>query len=257
MFNWQAGLIIFFITWYLLVTIQSIYVHRVIAHNYFAISKSLEHFFVFCLWFALGFGQHPLWRQYYAVMHRRHHLYSDTEKDPHSPYYFTFEQLCNEQLVMQSHSDPTNPGFIPPAELAELAHRNSSSWIESNLYWKYPKLGQLMFWSMSTLIAGIPGFIVGAIYYYGSSMLVTFVGKWAMHKIGFVEANPHTSDRSQNSFLIALICGFGGEEYHRYHHDDTSKPYFHRRWYQLDLGWVCCKIFIALGLMKLTNSTLP
>jgi stearoyl-CoA desaturase (delta-9 desaturase) len=253
MFNWYAALFIFFITWYVLVTIQSIYVHRVVAHNYFVISKALEHIFVFCLWFVLGFGQHPHWRQYYAAMHRRHHLYSDTEKDPHSPYYFTFNQLCNEQLVMQSHSDQTNPSFISAVELAEFKYKNSSSWSEINIYWKYPKLGQLIFWGLTTSIAGIPGFIVGAIYYYTSSELVTFVGKWAMHKLGFDDENLVTADKSQNSFLLALICGFGGEEYHRYHHDDTTKPYFHRRWYQLDLGWMCCNIFMTLKLMKLSK----
>jgi stearoyl-CoA desaturase (delta-9 desaturase) len=25
----------------------------------------------------------------YAIMHREHHAYSDTEKDPHSPHFFT------------------------------------------------------------------------------------------------------------------------------------------------------------------------
>ena len=250
MFN---GIIIFFVFWYVAVTLQSIYMHRIVAHSYFTISHSLEQFFVFCLWFILGMGVSSDCRQYYAVMHRWHHLYSDTEKDPHSPYHYTFKQLCYEQFVTSSHSDPANPAFVLPAELAEFEYKNSSSWAEINIYWKYPKLGQLIFWTMLTLFVGISGFIVGAIYYFASTEMVTFVGKWGMHKIGTIEINPITLDRSQNSFLLAVICGFGGEEYHRYHHDDTSTPYFHRRWYQIDLGWICCKIFMAMGLMKLAK----
>ena len=33
----------------------------------------------------------------YAIMHREHHAYSDTAKDPHSPYFFTdvFQMMWN------------------------------------------------------------------------------------------------------------------------------------------------------------------
>lgn len=254
MFDWQTALLLFFIAWYGIATIFTVYIHRVLAHSFFDISPILEHFFVFCLWFVAGVGGRFEWRQYFTTSHLRHHRYSDTEKDPHSPYFFTFKQLCNEQLVLRSHNDPSNPSYIPPAELAKYAYQNKASWIESNVYWKYPRLGQITFWIMCTILAGIPGFVVGAIF-YRSNVIITFVGKWAIHKIGSDKENPVTHDRSKNSFLIALVCGFGGEEYHRYHHDDPSKPYFHRHWYQVDLGWVCCRIFMALGLLKLRNPT--
>ena len=36
----------------------------------------------------------------YAMMHREHHAYSDTEKDPHSPHFFTdVFQLMKETII--------------------------------------------------------------------------------------------------------------------------------------------------------------
>src|SRR5262245_31208227 len=47
-------------------------------------SKGWERFFHVCTW--LTQGSSFLSPRAYAILHRMHHAYSDTEKDPHSPH---------------------------------------------------------------------------------------------------------------------------------------------------------------------------
>ena len=49
-------------------------------------SKGWERFFYFMAF--LIQGSSFLNPRAYAILHRMHHTYSDTEKDPHSPHFF-------------------------------------------------------------------------------------------------------------------------------------------------------------------------
>ena len=48
--------------------------------------KHGKGYFIFLTWFTQGSSF--LVPRAYAVMHRMHHEYSDTEQDPHSPHFF-------------------------------------------------------------------------------------------------------------------------------------------------------------------------
>src|SRR5678815_1595269 len=50
-------------------------------------SKGWERFFHLCTY--LSQGSSFLSPRGYAILHRMHHAYSDTEKDPHSPLFAT------------------------------------------------------------------------------------------------------------------------------------------------------------------------
>src|ERR1700739_222027 len=81
-------IIIFFLAhWFLSLFCQTFFLHRYASHKMFTMSKPVERFFY-------GFtilmqGASFLNPRAYAIMHRMHHTYSDTEKDPHSPHFFT------------------------------------------------------------------------------------------------------------------------------------------------------------------------
>ena len=51
----------------------------------FTMNKGWERFFYFLTFFFQGASF--LNPRAYAIMHRMHHAYSDTEKDPHSPHF--------------------------------------------------------------------------------------------------------------------------------------------------------------------------
>ncbi len=78
--------IFFLIHWFLSLFSQTFFLHRYAAHKMFTMNKFWERFFY--LFTFITQGSSFLNPRAYAVMHRMHHAYSDTEKDPHSPHYF-------------------------------------------------------------------------------------------------------------------------------------------------------------------------
>ena len=78
-------LIFLFAHWFLCVFCQTFFLHRYGAHRMFTMSKGWERFFHLLTYVAQGSSY--LNPRGYAVLHREHHAYSDTENDPHSPHF--------------------------------------------------------------------------------------------------------------------------------------------------------------------------
>ncbi len=76
-------LVFFVLHWQISVFFQTFFLHRYGAHRQFTMSKGWERTFHFLTW--LTQGPSYLTPRAYAILHRMHHAYSDTEKDPHSP----------------------------------------------------------------------------------------------------------------------------------------------------------------------------
>ena len=213
--------------------------------NPFVLSPALDHFFRFILWFFCGHSW-PNWQQHYAAMHRKHHATSDTPRDPHSPH-----QLTVKQLLDYKHYEPGRPYYISQSEMELYASDvvSVNDWVERNVYCKYPKLGQQIFWILQTLLFGVIGFILGSIVYFWIGDILVISTNWLCHKVGYT---PHgTSDKSKIVFPIGIIiCG---EELHAHHHNNASTPYFNRHWWEIDTGWWYCKLLMMLRLMKLTT----
>jgi len=71
--------------WYFSLFTQTFFLHRYGSHNMFTMSRFWEKvFFVLTL---IAQGPSFLNPRAYAILHRQHHTYTDTENDPHSPMY--------------------------------------------------------------------------------------------------------------------------------------------------------------------------
>jgi fatty-acid desaturase len=79
-------LLFFFIHWFSSLFFHTFFLHRYASHQMYFTSPFWEKTFYFLTWFFQGSSY--LVPRAYAVMHRMHHAYSDTEKDPHSPHFF-------------------------------------------------------------------------------------------------------------------------------------------------------------------------
>jgi len=244
MFTWPYFLITFLIVYHLANNIFSIYVHRSVGHNHFVINYYLEHFFRFWLWFTLAFGSYYRWKEQYAGQHRKHHRYPDTPLDPHSPHHYTIRQLLD-----YSHNDPTRANFVTDDEIKLYAPgvMPVDDWMQQHIYSQYPKGGILLNWILQTILFGATGFIAGACIYFFIKDYTILAGNYSLHVIGFRPKG--TKDKSVNLSPIGVIMG--GESLHANHHNDVSKPYFHRNWWEIDTGWIYCRLFILLGLMQL------
>src|SRR3989344_1292339 len=80
-------ILIFFLShWFLSLFCQTFFLHRYASHKMFTMNRFWDRFFYFLTFITQGSSF--LNPRAYAIMHRMHHAYSDTEKDPHSPHFF-------------------------------------------------------------------------------------------------------------------------------------------------------------------------
>ena len=73
------------VLWYGGLFFQSFFLHRYSAHQVFTMSKTMERITFVLTW--IFQGPSYLSAYGYGIMHRMHHAFTDTEKDPHSPSY--------------------------------------------------------------------------------------------------------------------------------------------------------------------------
>src|SRR5262245_65917802 len=77
---------IFATHWVVSAFFQSFFHHRYASHRMFTMSPRTER--VWHMMTYLSQGSSYLSPRAYAILHREHHAYSDTERDPHAPGYF-------------------------------------------------------------------------------------------------------------------------------------------------------------------------
>src|SRR4026209_1234344 len=79
-----VSIVVFFVAhWMLSAFFQTFYQQRYGAHRMFTMSRGWERFFHLATFVTQGSSF--LNPRAYAILHRMHHAYSDTEHDPHSP----------------------------------------------------------------------------------------------------------------------------------------------------------------------------
>src|ERR1700743_792033 len=81
----MAVILFFFGIWYTSLFFQTFFHHRYASHAAFKMSRGWEK--VFYIGSFIFQGSSYLSPRAYALMHRMHHAYTDTDKDPHSPSY--------------------------------------------------------------------------------------------------------------------------------------------------------------------------
>src|ERR1043166_9033334 len=85
--------------WFLSLFFQTFFLHRYASHKMFTTSKGWERVFYMMTFDTQGTSF--LNPRAYAIMHRMHHAYSDTEKDPHSPHFFkdVYQMMMHTVLI--------------------------------------------------------------------------------------------------------------------------------------------------------------
>src|SRR5213593_3906876 len=83
----MAILAVFVGHWVLAAFFQSSFHHRYASHRMFTMSRRAERMFHVLTY--LTQGSSYLSPRAYAILHREHHAYSDTARDPHAPGFFS------------------------------------------------------------------------------------------------------------------------------------------------------------------------
>ncbi|AYA35868.1 acyl-CoA desaturase [Hymenobacter oligotrophus] len=217
----------FFAHWYLSLFAQSFFQHRYAAHRMFSMHPLWERFF-FVFTF-LTQGSSFMSPRGYAVLHRMHHAYSDTEKDPHSPHNSTnaFGMMWKTRTAYQEVLKDEHPN----------AHRFAGGdypvWLaleEFGNKW-YTRVGWgvvyvLFYVAFATawwqyLLLPIH-FAMGAVH--GA------IVNWGGHKYGYQNFDNH--DKSRNSLFFDFLTG--GELFQNNHHKLPLRVNFGVKWWELD-----------------------
>ncbi len=241
-------LFLFALHWELSLAIQSMFMHRYSAHRQIEMSPKIEK--VFWILAFVFMGPSYLSAYIYGLLHRLHHAYSDTDKDPHPADLFSgpwglFKLMWRTKKV---YSD-IGKGKYPIDEKMrenlpewEKFDRFASSWwcrlIWAGIYfliylWIGPPLWcYFVFLPIHLTMAPVHGVIIN----------------WFAHKYG--EAPNDTGDSSKNLFKNDRLMG--GESYHNDHHKFPSRANFGANG-QFDRYYHYLLFLQRLGIVKIKN----
>ncbi|HQZ74124.1 MAG TPA: acyl-CoA desaturase [Chitinophagaceae bacterium] len=237
-------ILLFFVAhWYLSLFMQTFLQHRFAAHAAFTMNKFWERFFYGLAYISQGSSY--VSPRVYAIMHRMHHAYTDTDKDPHSP---TFDK--NLFVMMWRVGRLSNGIYNQKVELEPRFLKNLPDWPALD------KIGHSV-WSRLGWIAVYVMFYVqfapSAWWYLlipFHIMMVPFHGmiiNWFAHKYGSVNFNL----KNTSTNLLKVDWLMMGEGYHNNHHKNPSSTNFGFRWYELDPTYVIIRIFSRLKIIKI------
>lgn len=239
----MAVLIFFLAHWFLSLFCQTFFLHRYASHKMFTMSHFWERFF-YGLTILLQ-GSSFLNPRAYAIMHRMHHAYSDTEKDPHSPHFFkdVWQMTMRTKDIYLNYAkykvEPEKPfqGKYPEWPLMD---KISNMWSVRILF----GIGYLLFyiffatqWWMFLLLP--VHFFMGPIH--GA------IVNWCGHKYGYSNYDNH--DHSKNSLPLDFLLM--GELFQNNHHKSPNSVNFAKKWFEFDPTYPIVLLFNKLRIIRL------
>ncbi|MEO5564157.1 MAG: acyl-CoA desaturase [Chitinophagaceae bacterium] len=239
-------ILVFFLShWYLAIFSQTFLQHRYASHSAFSMSKFWERFFYIVAY--IGQGSSYVSPRVYAIMHRMHHAYTDTEKDPHSPKYDD-----NVFSMMWRTRNFTSGVFNGTVEVEERFLKNLTDWPWMDRvahYW-----ASRVFW-MAFYIAFYVLFAPSAWWYLLIPIHMTMlplhgaVINWFAHKYGTINFKLKNTSRNLYPMDFFLL----GEAYHNNHHKSPSSINFGKRWYEMDPIYPVLLLFNRLRIIRINK----
>ena len=228
-----------------IVTISVLY-HRDLAHGAVRVTPRLRR-----LWIAAGPWITGLDPKAWAVMHRRHHAFSDTPDDPHSPVNVGIGGILREQLrgyerviVGLRRGEPAFTRFAEDMDFPLSLRRHASLWVLP-----YALQGAIAL----TLVLTV-GWALGVSYFLGMMShplqggLVNALG----HAVG--GRNFDTPDASRNNALVAWLVL--GEGYQNNHHAYPASAKFSAANHEVDLGFGVYLLLESVGVLSIRHDLL-
>jgi stearoyl-CoA desaturase (Delta-9 desaturase) len=245
-----AVLILFVLHWQLSVFCQSFFLHRYVSHHQFSMSPGWERFFNWLTFVTQNSSY--LNPRGYAILHRMHHAYSDTEKDPHSPkshgnlipglfkMMYRTKNEYHSYAYFEQEPESRFDGVFPRSRFLEWAGK---SWL-MRILWGAAFFGfyaafatawwQWLFLPLHWIMGAMHGAIVN----------------WGGHRYGY--RNFDSDDVSRNTLPFDFLTA--GELYQNNHHKFAMSPNFAVRWWEVDTTYQVMRVMHLLGIIDMSRS---
>jgi stearoyl-CoA desaturase (delta-9 desaturase) len=204
--------------------------HRYFSHRSFATSRVFQ--FLLALIAQSSAQRSVLW---WAAKHRHHHLYSDTQRDVHSPRHTGFVYSHVGWLFARRH-DATDLGRV-----ADFARYPELAWLQ-----RFEVLPAFVLALLCLAIAGWSGLVVG---FFWSTVLV-YHSTFMINSLAHVRGSRRyvTGDDSRNNPLLAFLTM--GEGWHNNHHACPSSARQGFRWWELDMTYYLLRLLALAGIVR-------
>lgn len=181
----------------------TVFYHRVISHKNY-INPYLKTFLLFLSWIGIS-GSLVAW----AGTHRKHHRYTDTDKDPHSPQHMGYLKT-----YWWSSGGDDVVRYVP-----DLLRDKLNVWQHKNYF--------RVLLVLHVIIATLLPFV----WYWALFIVPPFL-MWFAGSI--TNCLSHDDTGPINRFVLGIL--FAGEGWHKNHHDNAADPSFN---HPLDWGhWI-------------------
>jgi stearoyl-CoA desaturase (Delta-9 desaturase) len=233
----------FVVHWLTCVFCQTFFLHRYGAHRMFTMSKGWERFFHLFTYVCQGSSY--LNPRGYAILHREHHAFSDTPRDPHSPTQFS------NAMAMMLHTKHRYDAYAYGRETPEarfdggtpewpFIDKLGQSWVArvawAGAYTAFYAVFATQWWMWLLLPAH---FVMGPIH--GA------IVNWCGHKYGY--QNFDNGDQSRNTLFFDFVTL--GELFQNNHHKFGMSPNFAARWFEIDPVYYVMRLFHAVGIIDM------
>jgi stearoyl-CoA desaturase (delta-9 desaturase) len=215
----------------------SVYLHRGLAHRALTLHPIADWMFRFVLWFTTGQN-----RRAWVAVHRKHHAFTDTEKDPHSPIVHGFWkiQLWNVYYYVREARNPET--------VSRWAKDIREDFGDRFLFSK-GSLGGMIGIAAAVLVLGPAwGLVLSAMHV----VLYVFVVAPSINGLGHWWGRRTFSGNSATNLRV-LAWLTGGESLHNNHHANPSSPKFSMGRLEFDPSWVVIRVLLMLRLARLVG----
>jgi len=234
--------------WYVSLFCQSFFHHRYSAHKMFFMNKFWEGFFYMLTYVSQGSSY--LSPRAYAILHRMHHAYSDTPKDPHTPHGFpnVFAMMWRTKQI---YNDILNHIEMPEGQFAG----NYPDWTRFEKF--ADSLGSRLAWGTAYTLFYFAFADVWWLYlllpiHYLMGPVQGAVVNWCGHKYGY--SNFDNRDKSKNSLIFDFLMI--GELFQNNHHKFPNRANFAVKWFEFDPTYPVIWVLHQLRIIKLRSASI-
>ena len=207
----------------------TVYLHRVLTHRALTVRPPVAFVFRLIIWLMTGITPRA-----WVAVHRKHHAFSDTPQDPHSPVVLGFwaVQLGNVKLYRDTIRDGVTvtkyARDLPPDRWDRMLFDHAFAGLAIGITFLVVVLGPL---------AGLLAAGIHTVIYLAVNSAVNAVG----HTYG---RRPYDNLATNNQWLAWISCGEG---LHNNHHAAPTSARFALAQGQVDPGWWLIRLLLRTG----------